>query len=311
MIASPHVTARINLARVRENVAAIKERTRVEVWPVIKADGYGLGAEQIVDALRDLADGFCVFALREAVAADVFGRTGKPTIVLGPPEPGDIDVYRAQHVRPAVSSVDEAALLRETDPILAIDTGMQRFACPASAVDETLRASGIREAFTHATQIQHVEQLLQIVGTRQLKLHAAATALLDEPRAWLNAVRPGLACYRGAVRVSTRLLEARDSRGPVGYTGFVSETARHGVILAGYSNGLRRGPCLVNGQLRRIMEIGMQSSYVELGPDDRAGDEVVLLGDGLTEADVAGARQLSEHQTLLELARSGQRSYVF
>ena len=33
-------------------------------------------------------------------------------------------------------------------------------------------------------------------------LHAAASSLLDDPAARLDAVRPGLACYRGVVRVA-------------------------------------------------------------------------------------------------------------
>ncbi len=58
------------------------------------------------------------------------------------------------------------------------------------------------------------------------------------------------------------------------------------------------------------MEVGMQSAYVELGPNDCAGDEVVLVGDGLSESDVAIDWQIGEHQTLLQLARCGQRMHV-
>src|SRR5687768_13114220 len=135
MSVSPHVAVRIDLARVRENVASIKRKTEVEVWPVIKADAYGLGATRVAEALRDIADGFCVFALHEAIDAGVFARTGKTIIAIGPPESRDVDAYRAHHVRPAVSSVGEATQLRDAGPILAIDTGMQRFACPAARID--------------------------------------------------------------------------------------------------------------------------------------------------------------------------------
>jgi alanine racemase len=117
------------------------------------------------------------------------------------------------------------------------------------------------------------------------KLHAAGTALIEQdPAASLDAVRPGLALYRGAVRTSARLVAATDSAGPAGYTGF--EVARHGVILAGYSHGLRAGPCAVNGRPTRLLEVGMQSAFVECAPGDRAGDEVVLLG-GVAEQDFA------------------------
>lgn len=310
MIRSPHVTVRIDLHRVRDNVVSIKRETGVEVWPVIKADAYGLGASRVALAVRDAADGFCVFSLREAVDIELDQIAKRPIIAIGPPETLDVEAYRSAHVRPAVSTVDEATALRAADPVLAIDTGMQRFACPPEHVNAALRAGNIREAFTHATRLEHVEQLLELTRDKDLKLHAAATALLHEPAARLNATRPGLACYRGAVDVSMKLHDARDSRGPIGYTGFVTETGRHGVILAGYSNGLRPGICLVNGERRRIMEVGMQSAYVELGPDDKTSDEVILVGRGLREADVAAAWQMGEHQALFQLTGCGQRTYV-
>lgn len=310
MIVSPHVTVRIDLSRLRENVRAIRKDTGVEVWPVVKADAYGLGAARVAEALGDIADGFCVFALREAAEAELHRISGKPIVTIGPPESRDPEVYRVQHVRPSVSNTGEAAVLKDAEPILAIDTGMQRFACPAEQIDAALQAGDIQEVFTHATQVEHIRQLLQLTAGRKLKRHAAATALLSERGAWLDAVRPGLACYRGVARVSVPLHEVRSSKGPIGYTGFLTDTGHHGVIIAGYSNGLRLGVCLVNGQRRRIMEVGMQSAYVELAERDKPGDEVVLLGDSLTEADVAASWQMGEHQALLQLAMCGQRTYV-
>jgi len=61
---------------------------------------------------------------------------------------------------------------------------------------------------------------------------------------------------------------------------------------------------------RPILEIGMQSAYVGVGPDDRVGDEVVLLGDGLSEAEIAREWNCSEQQALTSLARAGVRSHV-
>src|SRR5258706_14836 len=113
--------------------------------------------------------------------------------------------------------------------------------------------------------------------------------------------------YRGAARVSARLIEARDSRGPSGYSGFV--TARHGVIRCGYSNGLRAGPCVVNGERRRVLEVGMQTAFVEIGPRDRVGDEVVLLGGGLSEAEVAAAWGCTAQEALFRLCSAGVREY--
>jgi hypothetical protein len=54
----------------------------------------------------------------------------------------------------------------------------------------------------------------------------------------------------------------------------------------------------------------MQSAYVTLHAEDRAGDPVTLLGDGITEADVAFAWEVTPHHALLTLATMGVRQYV-
>ena len=169
-----------------------------------------------------------------------------------------------------MSTVEEAARLKEADPVLCVDTGMQRFACRAEQIDAVLRAGAIGEAFTHATRVEQAQMLRQWTAGRGLKIHASATALLDEPAVRLDAVRPGLALYRGAVKVTTKLAEARASAGPIGYTGFGNEGGFHGALLAGYSNGLRPGPVLINGRRQRVVEVGMQSAYVTLHREDRA-----------------------------------------
>jgi len=305
---SAHVQVRIDLGRIRENAASIARRCGVDVIAVVKSDGYGLGARQVAETIADLVSGFCVFSLSEALAADLWNVARKPTLSLGPSVGIDAGDLAAAGVRPAVWTAGEARRLCQAKPVLCVDTGMQRFACPEQDVKAVISAGGIDEAFTHATRIEHVGILRSIVGDHRLRLHAAATSLLDEPAARLNAVRPGLAIYRGAARISCRLVEVRDGGRPAGYTGFIAD--RFGVILCGYSQGLRRGPCVVNGQRRQVLEVGMQSAFVEIGTGDRNGDEVIFLGDGLAEAEVATAWKCSEQQVLATMTGSGMRSYA-
>lgn len=310
MARSRHVTVRIDLARVGANAVEVKRRIGpgVALIAVVKADAYGLGAARVASALADVADEFCVFSLEEAVEADLFSRTGKPALILSPPDSLNPDDYLRHHVRPAVTSAAEAHALRVARPALCVDTGMQRFACPPDGVAAAL-AAGCGEAFTHATCLDAVQLLVRLAGGRGIPLHAAGTSLLDEPAARLDAVRPGLALYRAAARVSSHIVEVRESAGPVGYTAFTPSTNRHGVILAGYANGVRPGPCLVNGRPSRVREVGMQSAYVECAAEDRAGDEVVLLGDGLTEDAVAAAWGTPPQLVLVQLCGAGERVY--
>ncbi len=303
-----YISVRVDLDQVRRNAAAVAAHVGVPILAVVKADAYGLGAQHVVQALRELVDGFCVFSLAEAIAARIWETTGRTSMALGPDPGADRSDYLEHHVRPAVWTAERAAALRLARPILSVDTGMQRFSCPPTQIDAVLAAGACDEAFTHALRPGQVQQLIALVGGRGLRLHAAASALLDEPGARLDAVRPGLALYRGAVRVTTNLVDVRDTTGPAGYTGFTA--VRHGVILAGYSNGVRPGPCLVNGRPSRILEVGMQSAYVEAAANDKTGDEVTLLGDGLTESDVGAASGTSAQDALLRLTNAGVRSYA-
>jgi alanine racemase len=299
------ISASVDLAVVRQNIQAIAARVQVPIIAVVKSDGYGLGARHIAETIGDLIEKFCVFQLHEAMNASLWEIAHKPVLVLGPDFDATASDYLAAHAHPAVWDSVRASNLRATNPVLCVDTGMQRFACPAAEIDSVIAAGGITEAFTHAANLNHVQKLKDITRGRNLRLHAAASALLDEPEACLDAVRPGLALYRGAARISARLVEAKDSNGPIGYRGF--STQRFGVILCGYSNGLRIGPCSVNGMRRQVLEVGMQSAYVEIGPNDRVGDEVILLGDGITEADLASAWQCTEHQVLVHLVGGATR----
>jgi alanine racemase len=308
MSRSPHVTVQVDLARVRANALAIKQRVRADVLAVVKADAYGLGAAQVIAVIADVVDGFCFFNLHEVVDIYYAGLSSKPAIVFQPAFPEVTSEWDRHHVRPVVASIEQAEAWRSWEPILSVDTGQQRFACPPQDVDAALRAGKCREAMTHASTPEQVRRFRELVGGRGLRLHAAGSALLEEPTAWFDAVRPGLALYRGAARVSARLVEVRDSTGPAGYTGFV--TPRHGVILCGYSNGLRAGPCLMNGRRSRVLEVGMQTAFVECEPPDRAGDEVVLLGGGLSEDDVAAAWGTPPHTALVQLAGAGERRYL-
>lgn len=308
MSPSPHVAVRIDLSHIRRNAEVIAQSVPVPLIAVVKADAYGLGAKRVAKVIEDLVDAFYVFDAAEAVEYDLYRLTGKRSIaLLG--ESNDASDYLAHRIHPTVWTLERANLLKRARPALSVDCGQQRFGCPADHLAEIIHQTGITEIFTHATTPAQAKQFdVRTRGVPNSFRHAAGTALLTDPATWFDAVRPGLALYQGATRISTALIEARESHGPAGYTGFT--TARHGVIRCGYSNGLRPGPCLVNQTPRRIIEVGMQSAFVELGPPDRVGDEVILLGDGLTERDVASRWQCTPQEALLRLSGAGVREYV-
>jgi alanine racemase len=297
----------VDLARVRQSLQTVRQSTGRAVVAVVKADAYGLGAAAVARAIADQVEAFYAFSLTE-VQRDRLWETGKPTIVLRVPPETPVQKLVKMRIRPCVVDAASAERWRAVSPVLSVDTGQQRFACPIDRIEPILATGAIAEAMTHASKLEQVEAFTRVLAGRGLRLHAAGTALLTEPAALLDAVRPGLALYRGSVRVSARIVEARSSAGPAGYGGF--HVPRFGVILCGYSGGLRPGPCLVNGRRSRVIEVGMQSSFIELAQGEGAGDEVVLLGDDLTEADVAAAWNCSPQEVLVRLCAAGERRYL-
>ena len=295
------VEIRIDLEQVRRNAEEISRAVAVPVMAVVKANAYGLGAVEVVQAINDVVAGFCVFSLAETREYRIREIARKPTLCIGPPD-GDAEDYRSHQARPAVSTIEQARRLRNAGPALCVDTGMQRFACPPENVAEALRAGQCSEAFTHAIRPDQAMRLVELTGGRGgLTLHAVGSSLLHDRSCWLDAVRPGMALYRGAARISAPLVDVRETRGPAGYSGF--SAARHGVILGGYSRGLRPGPCIVNGRPSRVLEVGMQSAFVECAAADKIGDEVVLIGDGLEASEIAVAWNSSPQEVLVSLLR--------
>lgn len=303
---TPPLSVSVSLQRVRDAVTSVARRSRCAVIAVVKANAYGLGAARVIDAIDDLVDSYYLFHPREVLDARLHEHTGK-SFIAAVPQGESPQLLRDARIQPGVWTVEQAMHYATCNPVLCVDTGMQRFACPMDHVDEVLSAAPIREAFTHASRREQAIALAERLNGRGLRLHAAGSALMDDPACTLDAVRPGLALYRDAVTVHATITDARTSNGPVGYGGFFAR--RHGVILAGYSHGLRRGPCLVNGRRQQILEVGMQSAYVSLDAGDHTGDRATLLGEGIGLDDVAQAWNASPHEALLRLVGLGPKSY--
>jgi len=299
------VRVTIDLGRIARNVDEIRARCNTSVIGVLKADAYGLGAKRVAAAISDKVDAFYTFDLNEA--SEISG-LGRETIVLRVDPSARSGDLQSMHVRPVVTDLAAAIRWRDARPVLCVDTGQQRFACPPERLAEILHAGICREAMTHASSLDQVDRFLKLVGGAGLRLHAAGTLLLDAPHARLHAVRPGLAMYTGAVRVSCPLVEIRESSGPAGYTGF--SVPRFGVILCGYSNGLRPGACVINGRRQKVLEVGMQSAFVEVDPTDQLHDLAILLGEGLNESTVAAQWGTTAQEVLVRLAGVGVREYL-
>jgi len=296
---SEHVLVTIDLERVRAAAENIKARTRVPLIAVVKSDAYGLGAVRVTDALAAVADDFAYFDLREARAV------GRPGLVLGPPQ-GEPDDHRELGLRPTIGNRAEASRYAGVPVAVELDSGMQRFGCAPDELDDLVRRCRSDEIYTHTCGLRGAE-ILRAVASGRGRLHAASTSLLDEPRAWLDSVRPGLALYRDALRVTAPLVTVRETSESIGYTGFAAP--RVGVILAGYSHGVRPGPVLISGREQQVLEVGMNTSFVSVDRADRVGDEVLLVGRELPPAVLAKHFHCREHEILCRYCGMGRRRY--
>ena len=297
---SPSVHVQVHLDRVRQAAEEIRQSSGVDLIAVIKADAYGLGAVRVADALTGVASEFAYFTIEEAQ------QVRKPGILLGPPIASP-DAHTELGLRPSLGKLEHAERYGAIPSLINLDTGMQRFGCAADQLETLLARSGSREVFTHAGNAAAVERFVAATPA-ELRRHVACSALLGEPQTHFDAVRPGIALYRSAVTVTTQLVEVRDPSGSSGYTGFSAE--RTGVILVGYSHGLRPCPLQINGRREQTLEIGMNSAYVSVGPDARIGDTVLLLGDQLPIDEVAKLQGSRPHEILCRYTGLGQREYT-
>jgi alanine racemase len=141
-------------------------------------------------------------------------------------------------------------------------------------------------------------------GLRPPMAHAAnSAALLTDPEARYDAVRPGIALYglapsgevrpdwlRPALAWKTQIAQVRELQAGerVGYGGTWSpeRPSRIATLPVGYADGFRRAPAtwqhvLVRGQPAPVVgRVSMDQSTADVTdiPEARQGDEVVLIG---------------------------------
>src|ERR1051326_6811082 len=204
---SRSVSVVIDLDQVRASAEEIRRRTGVPIIAVVKADGYGCGAAEVIDALSAVAEEFAFFSIAEAQRLIADGQAklpksklapGTTALILGPPD-ADPPEYRELGLRASVGTIEEAEAFKNQPVAIHVDTGMQRFGLPPEHFDEVRRRCDAVDAYTHAIRPEAAVALRQAASGKVQFLHAAASTLLDFPDAWLDAVRPAIALYRGAV----------------------------------------------------------------------------------------------------------------
>lgn len=219
--------AEIDLSAIAHNTRMLKGLTRPGTlfMAVVKADGYGHGAEKVAHAaLGAGADRLGVATVAEAIALRASGIAAPIHVLSEPPETAIPDVLEHRLI-PAVTTRDFAVALGRSAAVrgvdasfhLKVDTGMNRIGVRAEEAAEF--AAGLKDfpglalegTFTHfATadvlgdwdverQLQRFRQALEEMRTEGVDpgvVHAAnspATVLV--PEAHFDMVRCGIALY--------------------------------------------------------------------------------------------------------------------
>jgi alanine racemase len=223
----------VDLDALRHNFNVIRAQAGdgVGVWPVVKADAYGLGSVPIAQALQQYgAAGFGVATTAEGVLLRDGGITA-PVLLLGGIYPGEgpmVERYRLTSVVHSLPNLMETAaearrLGATFDVHLKVDTGMNRLGVRPEAVEGAvlamresgrLRLSGVLSHFADSDPVYTAAAIAQLdrfeaalatiarTGENPRWIHLANSAGLIAARGGrglFNAVRPGILLY-GSVK---------------------------------------------------------------------------------------------------------------
>ncbi len=335
----------IDLDALAHNHAVLRQQAAgAEVAPVVKADGYGLGAAEVARRLWDEgARSFYVARLEEGEALRP-ALPGAAIHVFDGVTPGSAERLKAARLVPVINSTGQA---RGWDgpAALHVDTGMNRLGVrleEAEALAKTLAVELVVSHLACAPDPAHP------LNTSQLERFHAALALFPGARAsfansaatFLGAayrfdqVRPGISLYGGGpcerpdgrlkavATFEAPILQVRDV--PVGESvgygaAFTAQRPTKVAILgAGYADGLLRslsprGEAFLDGaRLPLLGRVSMDMIAVDVTglPAAREGAMVELLGRNVAVDDAAAAAGTSAYELLVRLGRRAERVYV-
>ena len=299
----------------------------VRTGAAVKADGYGLGAAQVVPTLAAAGcrDWF-VAHWSEVAALLPFVPAASIAVLHGPLNAADVAYAQSTGVRPVLNSLPQIARWLEAGggPCdLMVDTGINRLGLELSDMgDPTIARLDIDCCHSHlacadedsprnAAQLERFDHVRRQIKARRYSLANSAGIALGAAFHG-DLTRPGLALYGGIARpemagsiaqvarpeaavIQVRSLSAGDS---VGYnaTFTASQAMRIGVVALGYADGYLRcwsGKGAFHWRGHRLPVLGrvsMDMTAVDLSAaaDVREGDWLALAYDLASAAKISG-----------------------
>ena len=313
----------VDRAALVQNWRWLADRAGVPAGAAIKANGYGLGAREAMEALYGV--GCRDFFVSVWSEAEELGPVpeGASLVVLHGVGADDLDAALAGKARPVLNTVEQVARWKEAASGMAcdvmIDTGMNRL--------------GLRPDEDHdfnARQLTRFGEVAAAVPARRYSFANSAGICLG-PDYSFDLVRPGLALYGGiprreaeghirqVARVEAQVVQRRTVRTgeSCGYGAtFIADADTEAAILnIGYADGYLRGfsskGAAFAGEyaLPVLGRVSMDLIAVrcDAAPQLREGEWVELDYDLPTASEASG---LSQYELLTTLGSRFERRWV-
>ncbi len=323
----------------------LQEQGQAGCGAAVKADGYGLGARDVVTRLRDAGcrDFFVAHWSEAAAIADLVPADW--ISVLSGIEAEELPAIRDLGSVPVLNTPQQIALWKSSNGgrcHVMLDTGINRLGIgPEQVSAELLQGLNIDILMSHlvssdedsdrnSRQLTLFNDLSGSVGTKRRSLANSAGIMLGHDYHF-DLTRPGLSLYGGIARaemsahirpvvgLSARIVQTRKLRSgdTVGYNAtYVCPTdMRVATIAIGYADGYLRafsgkGSIEVNGMMLPVIgRVSMDLTTVDISasPDFAEGDWV-SISYNLPEASVTSG--LSQYELLTVLGRRFDRTWA-
>ena len=207
----------IDLQALRHNYLLARQLGGGKALAVVKADAYGHGAVRCAQALADIADGFAVACIEEALELRQADITAPIVLLEGCFEASELPLVAEHDFWPAVSTPEQVQAIADfrTDAKLTVrlklDSGMHRLGLSPDefrAAHATLSALPQVERIVMMSHLARADELDSTRTGEQAAVFAATTeglagetslcnspALLGWPDVRSDWVRPGLMLY--------------------------------------------------------------------------------------------------------------------
>ena len=336
----------VDLGALARNYHTLEALTGRPVNPVVKADGYGLGAVAV--AKRLMAEGARTFFVARAAEGVILreGLGAEPTIyVLDGAHGENIKIIREANLRPVLNHPTQVEHWLSSGGGacgLQIDTAMNRLGYRVENAPEPF--AGLELVMTH---LACADEPSNPLNRQQRDAYASVvTKYPGVTRSFANSggcflgedfgfdvVRPGICLYGGGpegkphdkiapvATLNAQIMQVRDvpAGETVGYSQGFKAPAPVTVATcgAGYADGVLRsyspkGQVWINGELRPIIgRVSMDVLAVDVtGLSVKAGDSVEIFGANRNIDDAATAAGTISYELLTSITPRVPRIYV-